>query len=62
MAFSGGTLEKADFEPGRAGVRAVGAEGDWGGTVLHNRWARTMQSECHNRERTDSGTAAGAGP
>ena len=38
-AFSGGTLEKAEsLGPGRSGLPAVGAEGDWGGTdLLHNR-------------------------
>src|SRR6476620_4418462 len=50
-ASSGGTLEKADvLGPGRAGHRAVGAEGGWGGTnFLHNPWPLKMQSECHGR-------------
>ena len=56
LASSGGTLEKADvLGPGRAGHRAVGAEGGWGGTnFLHNPWPLKMQSECHGRTpRTD---------
>ena len=52
MAYSGGTLRKAEsLGPGRAGLPAVGAEGNWGGAdVLHNRCPAGMQSECHGPE------------